>query len=70
MMILHPTNNHATHAKSSPQTSAAKTADDMDIFMQIVSDYPNPSALDVPFVDTNLKIAEKPYATGVEEPDT
>jgi len=70
MMILHPTNNHATHGKSPPQTSAAKTADDMDIFTQTVSDYPNLFALDAPFVDTDLRIAEKPYATGVEEPDT
>ena len=70
MMTLHPTNNHTTQGKSPPQTFVAKTADDMNIFMQIVSDYPNPFALDAPFVDTDLRIAEKPYATGVEEPDT
>ena len=58
MMTLHPTNNHATQGKSQPQTFVAKTADDMDIFMQTVSDYPNLFALDAPCVDTDLKIAE------------
>ena len=70
MMTLHPTNNHATHGKSPPQTFVAKIADDMDIFMQTVSDYPNLFALDAPFVDIDLRIVEKSYATGVEEPDT
>ena len=70
MMTLHPTNNHTTQGKSHPQTFAAKTADDMDTFMPTVSVYPNPFAPDAPFVDTDLRIAEKPHATGVKELDT
>ena len=69
-MILHPTNDHATHEKSPPPTFVAKIVEDMVIFMQIASDYQNLFALEVPCVDTDLKSVERSYATGVERSDT
>ena len=70
MMIPHPMNDPATHEKFPPPTFVAKIVDDMVIFMQTVSVYPNRFALDAPCVDTDLKSAERSFATGVAEPDT